>query len=238
MTYKYIVCIETDHNEINPDYLIDGCHKVIKVYHPIEDENQFLTDQENAQLAVIDREAFYQDLNRIFMSVIKSLQKQGLVTESGEIDKEGYTTQAIIHFGLKMGAMVLDKLTSSADKNKAEYKEAITAIKKGKTPDGNVLTEEGELHYQTIIDNYSEPVLDKMVVGIIKGSLSTIGMMVDRKGKEFNIDFEVLMEDMKESGEVLGKWGAKAAMESPEMMNFLVQAKMVNPALLEEKAKQ
>ena len=100
------------------------------------------------------------------------------------------------------------------------------------------MTEEGSVHYQQVIADYSEPVLDKMVVGIIKGSLSTIGMMVDRKGKEFNIDFEVLMEDMKESGEVLGKWGAKAAMESPEMMNFLVQAKMVNPALLEEKAKQ
>lgn len=234
MTYKYIVCIQTDQEQIN----LDECHKVIKVYQSIEDENQYLTDQENAQLAVIDREAFYQDLNKIFMSVIKSLQKQGLVTESGEIDKDGYTTQAIIHFGLKMGALVLDKLTSSAEKNKVEYKEAITAIKKGKTPDGNVLTEEGSVHYQQIIDDYSEPVLDKMVVGIIKGSLSTIGMMVDRKGKEFNIDLEVLMEDMKESGEVLGKWGAKAAMESPEMMNFLVQAKMVNPALLEEKAKQ
>ena len=237
MTYKYIVCIKTD-TEIVPEHEIDECHKVIKVYRAIADENQYLADQETAQIAIIDREAFYQDLNKIFMSVIKSLQKQGLVSESGEINKDGYTTQAIIHFGLKMGAMVLDKLTSSAEKNKAEYKEALTAIKKGKTPDGNVLTEEGSVHYQQVIADYSEPVLDKMVVGIIKGSLSTIGMMVDRKGKEFNIDFEVLMEDMKESGEVLGKWGAKAAMESPEMMNFLVQAKMVNPALLEEKAKQ
>ena len=237
MTYKYIVCIETDCQE-NPENLLNECHKVIKVYQPIEDENQYEIDQQNAQLAVIDRQAFYGDLNKIFLSVFKSLQKQGLITPEGAIDKEGYTTQALIHFGLKMGAMVLDKLTSSSDKNKAEYKTAITAIKKGKTPEGLSLTEEGVNHYQEIIDNYEEPVLDKLAIGIIKGSLSTISMMIEKKGREINIDFEVIMEDMKESGEVLGKWGAKAAIESPEMMNFLVQANMVNPALLEEKAKQ
>lgn len=234
MEYKYLVCIgsnaQLDAEKLAFQVNVRDVIQLEKVYAKVDDIAEFENSWQNGIEAIQEREAYYDDLNQVFMGLIETFQRQGIIKEDGKFDIENYTTASVVHFATKMASLGIKLVNEKADKINAEVKEAKTCLKRMKTPMGLTLTSEGVEHYQAILELHSEPPfkIGAAMLLPIQMLLSTLNVSFNDGGREVNFDFEKMMQDMQPLGDIMAKWCVKAATGSPVVINFLKEAGLLS----------
>lgn len=234
MEYKYLVLISSN-NHLEADKLASQVNvkdvvQLDKVYAKVDDVSTFEISWQNGLDAIQEREAYYNDLNQVFMGLIETFQRQGIIKEDGKFDIENYTTASVVHFATKMATLGIKLVNEKADKINAEIKEAKTCLKRMKTPMGLTLNQEGVEYYESILESHSEPPfkIGATMALPIQMILNALNASFNDGGREINFDFDKMMQDMQPLGDIMAKWCVKAATGSPVVINFLQEAGLLS----------
>ncbi len=234
MKHKYVVCIASDtplnESVLEQLALSQDIVFVEKVYSEVESSIEFEQAWQNGTDAITERQAYYNDINQVFMGMIGIFQRQGIIKEDGTFDIENYTTASVVHFATKMITLGISKVNEKADRIKAEIKEAKQCLKLNRTPDGFSLTQELIEHYEAILEKHSEaPFRISAAMALpIQMILKTLNSSFQDGGREINFDFETMAKDMNPLADIMAKWCVKAATGSPVVINFIRDANLLS----------
>lgn len=215
----YIAIIETDEELTFGSIELDGSHTV-HVHSSVDSVEQFVVNYQSGLHALQEVDEFRKDISYIFNTGLKTLIENGIFTQQGKLNLQGYTTASYLEFALKVAREQFDKLKERELKELQLVNEYQAVIKLAKQRlrdpkiDANIaheLSQKIEEHEAFVkkdrISTISKKGRDMAIQMAITGTNS--GLRIMEKGKMLDFDYYSILETFRPASEILMKWGMR-----------------------------